>query len=118
MQITYEKYSPSIILNCARYLGSKLPPNSLNWTSWPRAWRTFSCIDPTARGNEWTVGEVKENDTRNCCHRRPQWDKSKRSPPPPWKIKKKSFHYMCGLFSSSLNCKQTLCDVIFIRWLY
>ena len=52
MQITYEKYSPSIILNCARYLGSKLPPNN-------RAWHTFSCIDPTARGNEWTVGQVK-----------------------------------------------------------
>ena len=28
MQITSEKYSPSIILNCARYLGSKLPPNN------------------------------------------------------------------------------------------
>ena len=83
MQISSEKYSPSIILNCARYLGSKLPPNN-------RAWRTFSCIDPTARGNEWTVGQVKENDTRNCCHRRPQWDKSKRSPHP-WKILKKVF---------------------------
>ena len=28
MQITSEKYSPSIILNCARYLGSKFPPNN------------------------------------------------------------------------------------------
>ena len=52
MQITYEKYSPSIILNCARYLGSKLPLNN-------RAWRTFSCIDPTARGNEWNKNKNK-----------------------------------------------------------
>ena len=51
------------ILNCARYLGSKFPLNN-------RAWRTFLCIDPTARGNEWTVLQVKENDTRNCCHGR------------------------------------------------
>ena len=53
------------ILNCARYLGSKLLLNN-------RAWHTFSCIDPTARGNERTVQQVKENDTRNCCHVRPQ----------------------------------------------
>ena len=53
------------ILNCARYLGSKLPLNNR-----PRAWRTFSCIDPTARGNEWTVRHVKEKDTRSCCHGR------------------------------------------------
>ena len=46
MKITSEKYSPSI-MNCARYLGSKLPLNN-------RASRTFSCIDPTARGSEWT----------------------------------------------------------------
>ena len=65
MKITSEKFSPSIILNCARYLGSKLPLNN-------RAWHTFSCIDPMARGNEWTVRQVKENDTRNCCHGRPQ----------------------------------------------
>ena len=42
---------------CARYLGSKLPLNN-------RALRTFSCIDPTARGSEWTVRQVTENDTR------------------------------------------------------
>ena len=101
MQITYEKYSPSIILNCARYLGSKLPPNN-------RAWRTFSCIDPTARGIEWTVGPVKENDTRNCCHRRPQWDKSKRSPPPPWKILKKVFT-ICVDFLVVLRIASKLC---------
>ena len=73
-----EKYSPSIIiLNCARYLGSKLPLNN-------RAWRTFSCIDLTARGGEWTVWQVKENDTRNCWVRRGGgWGKSRRLPPPP-----------------------------------
>ena len=30
-----------------RYLGSKFPLEN-------RALHTFSCIDPTARGNEWT----------------------------------------------------------------
>ena len=57
--------------NCARYLGSKLHLNN-------RAWHTFSRIDPTAQGNEWTVRQVKENDTRNCCHGRPHggwWEK-------------------------------------------
>ena len=42
---------------CARYLGSKLPLNN-------RALRTFPWIDPTARGSEWTVRQVAENDTR------------------------------------------------------
>ena len=36
-------------MNCARYLGSELHLNN-------RAWRTFSRIDPTARGNEWSDG--------------------------------------------------------------
>ena len=64
-------------MNCARYLGSKLLLNN-------RALRTFSRIDPTAQGNEWTVRQVKENDTRNCCHGRPQggWGKSYGGCPP------------------------------------
>ena len=64
-------------MNCARYLGSELHLNN-------GAWRTFSRIDPTARGNEWTVRQVKENDTLNCCHGRPQggWGGESRWLPP------------------------------------
>ena len=58
-------------MNCARYLGSKLHLNN-------RAWRTFSRIDPTTHGNEWTVRQVKENDTRNWVG----GGKSRRLPPP------------------------------------
>ena len=63
-------------MNSARYLGSGLHLNN-------GAWRTFSRIDPTARGNEWTVRQVKENDTLNCCHGRPQdgWGESRWLPP-------------------------------------
>ena len=63
---------------CARYLGSKLPLNN-------RALRTFSCIDPTARGSEWTVRQVTENDTRVAVM----------GAPPP--LEKKGFT-ICGAF--------------------
>ena len=66
---------------CARYLGSKLPLNN-------RALRTFSCIDPTARGSEWTVRQVTENDTRVAVMG---------APPPSGK---KRFYYMWGLFTT------------------
>ena len=55
-------------MNCARYLGGKHLLNN-------RAWRTFSWIDPTARGSEWTVRQVKENDHPSCCHGRPPLEK-------------------------------------------
>ena len=65
---------------CAIYLGSKLPLNN-------RALRTFSCIDPTARGSEWTVRQVTENDTRVAVMGAPPSGK-------------KRFYYMWGLFTT------------------
>ena len=96
-------------MNCARYLGSKFPLNNR-----PRAWRTFSCIDPTARGNEWMVRQVKENGTQNCCHGRAGGGGQEEAvaPPPPGKLKK-CFHYMCGLFTNFLEL-QANCVTIFL----
>ena len=71
---------------CARYLGSKLPLNN-------RALRTFSCIDPTARGSEWTVRQVTENDTRVAVMG---------APPPSGK---KRFYYMWGLFTTLISLR-------------
>ena len=87
MQITYAKYSPSIILNCARYLGSKLPLNN-------RAWRTFSCIDPTARGKQWTVGQVRKTIPEIAVIGARSGARVSCRPPPPWKIKKKFSLYV------------------------
>ena len=109
MQIASEKYSRSILI-CARYLGSKFPLNNRL-----RAWRTFSCIDPTARGNEWTVRQVKENDTRNCCHGSAGGGARGGGSPPPGKLKKKVF-IICVDFLLIFLSK--LCDDIFIRSLY
>ena len=73
-------------MNCARYLGSKLLLNN-------RALRTFSRLDPTAQGNEWTVRQVKENvpEIAVMGARRVGGGKVMAVAPPPGKFKK-CFH--------------------------
>ena len=69
-----------------RYLGSKFPLNN-------RALHTFSCIDRTARGNEWTVQQVTKNNTRVAVMGADRAGKSRRSPP--WE---KMFSLYVGTF--------------------
>ena len=66
------------VVNCGSVTGGDFPP--------------IPGSNPTAQGNEWTVRQVKENDTRNCCHGRPQggWG-GKVGGCPPGKFKK-CFH--------------------------